>query len=85
MCWRRREIQEIAVSLVEKIPDMSDDQVMNLLDNARRLMESGDERQKAAAAELLPVLVQAAAERKAARLAAIQAKRAAARPRRKAA
>ena len=67
------------MSLLEKIPDMSDEQVINLLVNARRLQEQGDEKQQAAAAELLPALEDAAEQRKTARLEATQAKRAAAR------
>ena len=67
------------MSLVEKIPLLSDEEVVNLLDNARRLSEAGDERQRAAAAELLPALEAAAEERRAERLARAQAKRAAAR------
>jgi hypothetical protein len=74
-----------SMSLMEKIPTLSDAEVINLLDNARRLQETGDERQQAAAAELLPALEEAAAERKAARLASAQAKRAAARPKKVAA
>ena len=76
---------EMFMSLIEKIPTLSDEEVVNLLDNARRLHETGDERQQAAAAELLPALEEAAAERKAARLASAQAKRAAARPKKVAA
>jgi len=67
------------MSLVEKIPTLSDAEVINLLTNARRLAEVGDERQQAAAAELLPALETAAEARKADRLASAQAKRAAAR------
>ena len=67
------------MSLVEKIPELSDEEVANLLANARRLAEAGDERQKAAAAELLPALEAAAEERHTERLARAQAKRAAAR------
>ncbi len=67
------------MSLVEKIPTLSDAEVINLLTNARRLAETGDERQQAAAAELLPALETAAEARKADRLASAQAKRAAAR------
>ena len=65
------------MTLIDKIPFLSDEEVVNLLANARRLADIGDEKQKAAAAELLPVLEGAAAERKANRLAAAQAKRAA--------
>lgn len=67
------------MSLIEKIPTMSDEEVFNLLANARRLQESGDEKKQAAAAELLPTLEEVATERRTARQAAIQAKRAAAR------
>jgi hypothetical protein len=65
------------MTLADKIPTMSDEEVVNLLANARRLSDSADEKQRAAAQELLPVLEGAAAERKANRLAAAQAKRAA--------
>jgi hypothetical protein len=65
------------MSLVERIPEFSDEEVVNLLANARRLAEGGDERQKAAAAELLPALEIAAEERRVERLARAQAKRAA--------
>jgi len=65
------------VTLIDKIPFLSDEEVVNLLANARRLADIGDDKQKAAAGELLPVLEGAAAERKANRLAAAQAKRAA--------
>ena len=65
------------MTLIDKIPFLSDEEVVNLLANARRLADVGDEKQQAAAAELLPALEGAAAERKANRLAAAQAKRAA--------
>lgn len=74
------------MSLIEKLPLLSDEEVMNLLANARRLQSVGDEKQQAAAAELLPRLEEVAEERRTARLQAIQAKRAASRkPRIKAA
>jgi hypothetical protein len=73
------------MTLIEKIPAMTDAEVANLLANARRLQASGDERQQAAAGELLPALEAAAEARKTERLAAAQAKRAAARKPRKAA
>jgi hypothetical protein len=73
------------MSLIEKIPTLSDDEVVTLLANARRLAESGDDKQRAAAIDLIPALEGAAAERRARRMAAAQAKRAARRPRRKAA
>jgi hypothetical protein len=73
------------MSLIEKIPLMSDEEVVNLLANARRLQAQGDEKQQAAAAELLPALEEVADQRRAARLEATQAKRAAARRPKKAA
>jgi hypothetical protein len=77
--WRR------AVSLIEKIPTLNDDEVLNLLANARRLQAEGDEKLQAQASELIGPLENEAAERRAARQAAIQAKRAARRPKRRAA
>ena len=77
--WRR------AVTLIEKIPSLSDEEVLNLLANAQRLSTEGDEKQQLQASELIEPLQQAAAERRAARLAATQAKRAARRPRKSAA
>ena len=73
------------MSLIEKIPYLSDEEVVNLLANARRLSAQGDEKQQSQAAELIEPLEQAAAERRAARMAATQAKRAARRPRKNAA
>jgi hypothetical protein len=65
------------MSLIEKIPQMSDQDVVNLLGNARRLSEAGSDKQKADAAELLPALEEAAAQRQTAKLEAAAAKRAA--------
>ena len=73
------------MSLIEKIPFLTDEEVVNLLTNARRLAESGPEKQRAQAAELIPALEGAAAERRARKLALAQVKRAARRPRKKAA
>ncbi|MFC3069061.1 hypothetical protein [Phenylobacterium soli] len=73
------------MSLIEKIPFLSDEEVINLLANARRLKDAGDDKQRAAATDLIPALEGAAAERRALRMAAAQAKRAARRPRPKAA
>jgi hypothetical protein len=67
------------MSLIDKIPTMSDAEVINLLANAKRLQETGDERQQAAAGELLPLLEETATQRRTERLAAAQAKRTAAR------
>jgi hypothetical protein len=67
------------MSLVERIPTLSDEEVVNLLANAQRLAEQGDDKQKAAAAELLPALEAEAEERKSARMERAKAKRAATR------
>lgn len=73
------------MSLLERIPDMTDEEVVNFLTNARRLSEEGSERQQDAAAELLPALEIEAEARKAARLESAAAKRAATRKQTKAA
>ena len=65
------------MSLIEKIPSMSDVALGNLLTNARHLATAGGPKQQADAAELLPALEAAMAERKAAKLEAAAAKRAA--------
>ena len=67
------------MSLLERIPTLDDEEVVNLLANARRLAESGDEKQQAAAAELLPALEAEADARRNARLERAKAKRAATR------
>jgi len=67
------------MTLIEKIPTMTDEEVINLLTNARRLQAEGDERQQVAAGEILPALEAAATARRTDRLAVAQAKRAAAR------
>lgn len=67
------------MSLLERIPALSDEEVVNLLTNARRLAESGDEKKQAAAAELLPALEAEAEARKTERLERAKAKRAATR------
>ena len=66
------------VSLLEKIPLLDDAALKNLLDNAKRLGTSGSPKQQADAAELLPALEAAVAERKAVKLGAAAEKRAAA-------
>jgi hypothetical protein len=71
------------MSLIEKIPEMTDEDVINLLANARRLSESGSDKQRADAAELLPALEEAAEARRTAKLEAAAAKRAAVRKPRK--
>jgi hypothetical protein len=67
------------MSLLDRIPTLSDEEVINLLTNARRLADVGDDKQKAAAAELLPRLEEEADSRKQARLDRAKAKRAASR------
>ena len=67
------------MSLAEKIPNLNDIALKNLLDNARRLETSGTVKQKADAAELLPVLEAAFAARRAVKLEAAAEKRSAAR------
>lgn len=67
------------MSLIERIPAMSDQEVVNFLTNARRLAEEGSEMQQSAAAELLPALEVEAETRKVARLESAAAKRAATR------
>ncbi|HLZ84315.1 MAG TPA: hypothetical protein VKQ54_12175 [Caulobacteraceae bacterium] len=63
------------MSLLEKIPQLDDSALKNLLDNARRLESSGSVKQKADAAELLPALEAAVAARKAVKLEAAAEKR----------
>jgi hypothetical protein len=70
---------EFSMSLLERIPTLSDDEVVNLLANAQRLAEQGDDKQKAAAMELLPALQDEADSRKNERLERAKAKRAATR------
>lgn len=67
------------MSLLDRIPTLSDDEVVNLLANAQRLSDQGDEKQKAAAAELLPALQTEADQRKEVRLERAKEKRAATR------
>lgn len=68
------------MTLLDRIPTLSDEEVVNLLANARRLAEGGDEKQQAAAGELLPRLEEEAESRRQARLERAKAKRAAKRP-----
>lgn len=61
------------MTLLDRLPGLSDIEVANLLANARRLSEGDDAKRKAAAAELLPALeseAQARGEAKAEALAA---------------
>jgi hypothetical protein len=67
------------MSLLERIPTLSDEEVVNFLANARRLADAGDEKQQAAAAELLPALEDEAESRRRERMERAKAKRAATR------
>jgi len=67
------------MSLLERIPAMSDEEVANLLANARRLLETGTDAQRVAAEGLLPALEEADTERRQARLDRAKEKRAATR------
>ena len=67
------------MSLLDRIPTLSDEEVVNLLANAQRLAEQGDEKQKAAAMELLPALQDEADQRYNERMERAKAKRAATR------
>lgn len=67
------------MSLAERIPTLSDEEVVNLLANAQRLAEEGDDKQKAAAMDLLPALRAEAEARQAERMERAKAKRAATR------
>ena len=64
------------MSLLERIPDLSDEEVANLLANARRLLERGDDKQRVAAEGLLPALEAADTERRQTRLDRAKEKRA---------
>jgi hypothetical protein len=55
------------MSIVEKVPGMSDSDLTNLQKNAQRLSESGDPKQRAAAGELLPAIAAELAAREAAK------------------
>ena len=67
------------MSLLERIPTLSDEEVVNLLANAQRLAEQGDDKQKAAAMEILPSLRAEADRRHDERMERAKAKRAATR------
>ena len=51
------------MNLIEKLPEMSDEGVLNLLANARRLGSSGTPDQQAASQEALPAIQAEAAKR----------------------
>lgn len=65
------------MTLVDRIPTLSDEEVINLLANARRLADGGDEKQQTAAMQLLPKLEDEAEGRRRARLDLAKARRAA--------
>jgi len=67
------------MSLLERIPTMSDEEVANLLANARRLLETGNDAQRVAAEGLLPALEEADTNRREARVERAKEKRAATR------
>lgn len=56
------------MTLIEKIPGLNDDELGNLLANARRLNIVGNPRQQTAAAEVLPALELEASTRRATKL-----------------
>ena len=72
------------MNLIEKLPEMSDEGVLNLLANAKRLAESGAPEQQAASTEALPAIEAEAAKRLEARKEATAERRARAVEQRKA-
>jgi len=72
----RLALESLCMSLIDKIPLLDDAALKNLLDNAKRLGASGSPKQQADAAELLPALEAAVAERRATKLGAAAEKRA---------
>ena len=72
----RLALESLCMSLIDKIPLLDDAALKNLLDNAKRLGASGSPKQQADAAELLPALEAAVAERRATKLEAAAEKRA---------
>ncbi|MEX2649958.1 MAG: hypothetical protein WD673_13195 [Alphaproteobacteria bacterium] len=71
------------VPIIERIPGMSDAELVNLRDNAERLAESGSPKQVAAASEVLPAVVTELALRKERQKAALALARADSRAERK--
>lgn len=67
------------MSLLERIPTLSDEEVANLLANARRLVETGNDAQRVAAEGLLPALEEEDGARRQARVERAKEKRAATR------
>ena len=66
------------MTIVEKVPTMSDEHLANLLANARRMQTSGTAPQQASASEVVAAAEAETAVRRAAHLQALAAKRAAA-------
>ena len=59
-CFAERPLR---MNLIEKLPEMTDEGVNNLLANARRLEQDGTPQQQAACAEALPAIEAEAARR----------------------
>ncbi len=66
----------VVVDLRDRLPQMADDALTNLLNNARRLLETGSKVQKASAEMLLPAIEAELAGRKAQKTATQAAKKA---------
>jgi hypothetical protein len=66
------------MTLVEKVPTMSDQHLVNLLANAKRMVAGGAPQQQATAAEIVTAAEAELAIRRVAHLEALAAKRAAA-------
>ena len=62
------------MNLLERLPLLDDTELKNLAQNARRLIEAGSEKQREAAAQILPAVVTAIAARRAQRWEAAAAK-----------
>ena len=73
------------MTLIDRLPGLTDAEVANLLTNARRLSQGDHAARKTAANELLPALESEAQARSLARSAALSAARKARAPRAKAA
>jgi hypothetical protein len=87
--WRRHAVEapfaeRPRMNLIEKLPEMSDEGVLNLLANAKRLALNGAPDQQAASAEALPAIEAEAAKRLDARKEATAERRARAVEQRKA-
>jgi hypothetical protein len=67
-----------ATDLRSRVPGMTDDALVTLQANARRMLEGGNAAQKTAAGDLIPVIEGELAERKAKKLASQPARKTAA-------